>query len=152
MASNHPLEYIFHPRHVAIAGASQSGGGMGGGFLPSIVEMGFKGPIYPVNPRYDEVHGLQCYPSLRDCPTDVDYVISSVPAAVVPGLVEDCAAKHVKVIHFFTAGFSETGDELVSVLRDSFDEVIGHADVQRPRGATHDVDVIVARHGARGRD
>jgi acyl-CoA synthetase (NDP forming) len=110
MASAHPLEYIFHPRHVAVAGASL-GGGMGGGFLPSIIEMGFKGPIYPVNPRYEEVHGLKCYPSLRDVPTDVDYVISSVPASIVPQLVEDCAAKNVRVIHFFTAGFSETGDE-----------------------------------------
>jgi len=108
----HPLEYIFHPRSVAIAGASQGTGGMGGGgFLASILDQGFAGPIYPVNPRYDEIQGLKCYPSLRDCPTDVDYVISSVPAAAVPQLVEDCAAKHVKVIHFFTAGFSETGDE-----------------------------------------
>ncbi|HEY7270393.1 MAG TPA: CoA-binding protein [Dehalococcoidia bacterium] len=110
--AEHPLEYIFHPRHVAIAGASPSTGGMGGGsFLNSIVEMGFKGPIYPINPRYDEIAGLKCYQSLRDAPTDVDYVISSVPAAVVPQLIEDCAAKNVKVVHFFTAGFSETGDE-----------------------------------------
>ncbi len=111
MPSEHPLEYIFHPRHLAVAGASQTGGGMGGGFLPSIIEMGFKGPIYPINPRYEEVNGLKCYPNLRDVPTDVDYVISSVPAAIVPQLVEDCAAKNVKVMHFFTAGFSETGDE-----------------------------------------
>lgn len=108
--STHPLEFLFRPASVAVVGASQSGG-MGGGFLPAIIDMGFKGPIYPVNPRYEELHGLKCYPILRDVPTDVDYVISSVPAPIVPQLVEDSAAKKVKAIHFFTAGFSETGDD-----------------------------------------
>jgi acyl-CoA synthetase (NDP forming) len=108
--TTHPLDFLFHPRSIAVVGASQ-GGGMGGGFLPSIVEMGFKGPLYPVNPRYQELHGLKCYASLRDVPTDVDYVISSVPAPIVPQLVEDSALKNVRAIHFFTAGFSETGDD-----------------------------------------
>ena len=105
--SSHPLEFIFHPRSVAIVGASQSAFG---GFVGPIKEMGFQGPIYPVNPRYEQVHDLKCYPSLRDVPDDVDYVISSVPASLVEQLVEDCALKGIKVIHFFTAGFSETGE------------------------------------------
>lgn len=110
-----PLDEIFHPRSVAIAGisSSTSGGppGMGGaGFLESIRGMGFAGPIYPVNPKAAEVQGLPCYPSLRDIPGTVDYVISSVPAPAVPGLVEDAIAKGVRALHFFTAGFSETGD------------------------------------------
>jgi len=111
-----PLEEIFHPRSVAIAGvssasASGSGPGSGGGFLEAIRGMGFAGPIYPVNPKATEIQGLPCYPTLRDIPGPVDYVISSVPAPVVPQLVEDAIAKGVRAIHFFTAGFSETGDE-----------------------------------------
>ncbi len=84
---------------------------MGGGFLTGFTDQGFDGPVYPVNPRYEEIQGIRCYPSLRDVPTDVDYVVSSVPAPVVPQMIEDCGAKHVKVIHFFTAGFTETGEE-----------------------------------------
>jgi acyl-CoA synthetase (NDP forming) len=109
-STRHPLDFLFHPGSVAVVGASLSGG-MGAGFVPALVELGFKGPIYPVNPRYQELSGLKCYPSLLDVPTDVDYVISSVPAQVVPELVEQSAAKKVKAIHFFTAGFSETGEE-----------------------------------------
>ena len=108
--STHPLDYIFHPTSLAIVGASASGG-MPGGFVQAIIDMGFKGPIYPVNPRYEEIAGLKCYPGLRDVPTDVDYVISSVPAPIVPQMVEDCGVKNVKTIHFFTAGFTETGEE-----------------------------------------
>jgi acyl-CoA synthetase (NDP forming) len=84
---------------------------MAGSFVPAIVQMGFAGPVYPVNPRYQEIHGLKCYPRLLDVPGDVDYVISSVPAAVVPQLVEESGRKGVRAIHFFTAGFSETGEE-----------------------------------------
>lgn len=109
------LDYIFHPRSVAIAGVSstpQGGAGMGGGmgFLDSIREMGFRGPLYPINPKASQIAGLPCYPSLRDAPGPVDHVISSVPAPVVPRLVEDAIATGVKTIHFFTAGFSETGE------------------------------------------
>ncbi len=125
MPSPHPLEFLFHPRSVAVAGASASGGGMGSGFLQSLIQMGFQGPVYPINPRYEEVAGLKCYASLRDVPTDVDYVISSVPAAIVPQLVEDCAVKNVRAIHFFTAGFSETGDEERTELE--------HSVIQRTR-------------------
>lgn len=107
------LDFLFHPRNVAIAGiSSRSSAGMGGGgFLESIREMGFSGGLYPVNPKADTIQGLRAYPSLRDLPEPADYLISSVPAPVVPQLVEDAIATGVRVIHFFTAGFSETGDE-----------------------------------------
>lgn len=116
------LDALFHPHSVAIAGISsgtrQSGGGPGGGFgfLEAIREMGFDGPLYPVNPKAQEIGGLPCYASLRDIPGPVDYLISSVPAPVVPQLVDDAIAKGVRMIHFFTAGFSETGDDERSQL------------------------------------
>ncbi len=107
------LDYIFHPRSVAIAGVSPpnpAGGfaGVGLGFLQAMADSGFR-PLYPVNPKYQEVEGYRCYASLLDIEGPVDYVISSVPASIVPSLVEDCIAKGVKTIHFFTAGFRETG-------------------------------------------
>jgi len=110
MPDQHPLDYIFHPRSVAVVGASTHEG-PGSQFLGAIKEMGFEGPIYPVNPKATEILGLICYPRLRDVPGSVDHVISSVPTPVVPELVEDCGLKEVKTLHFFTAGFSETGEE-----------------------------------------
>ena len=108
------LDYMFHPRSIAVVGASTQEGP--GSFVAAIKEMGFAGPLYPVNPKADEIQGLKCYPRLTEIPGDVDHVISSVPLRFVEQLVEDCAAKHVKVLHFFTAGFSETGDEEATAL------------------------------------
>jgi acyl-CoA synthetase (NDP forming) len=109
------LEFLFHPRSIAIAGISSAPStarGMGGGgFLESMREMGFAGRLYPINPKATAIQGLPCYPSLRAVPDEVDYVISSVPASAVPVLVDDAIAKGVRAVHFFTAGFSETGDE-----------------------------------------
>ncbi len=107
------LDYLFHPRSVAVAGVSppQVGfGGVGAGFVMALQDMEFPA-IYPVNPKHQEIEGLKCYPSLFDIEGPVDHVISSVPARIVPSLVDDCIAKGVKSIHFFTAGFSETGEE-----------------------------------------
>lgn len=106
------LEYIFHPRSIAIAGVSaQEGGGFGGsGFVQSLQDVGFRGPIYLIHPTAPAIRGLKCYPNLRDVPDQVDYVISSVRANLVPQLLEDCIAKGTRVLHLFTAGFTETGD------------------------------------------
>ena len=108
------LDYIFHPRSVAVVGASTHEGP--GSFVGAIKEMGFSGGLYPVNPKADEINGLKCYQALTEIPGDVGHVISSVPLRFVEQLVEDCGAKHVKVLHFFTAGFSETGDEEATAL------------------------------------
>ena len=112
------LDFIFHPRSVAVAGASppQPGfGGMGSGFVISLQEMGCPA-VYPVNPHHEEIEGLKCYPSLLEIEGPVDHVISSVPARAVPSLIDDCIAKGVNSIHFFTAGFSETGEEELAKL------------------------------------
>lgn len=108
------LDYMFHPGSIAIVGASTHEGP--GSFLTAIREMKFNGALYPVNPKAEEIQGVKCYPSLLDIPGEVDYVISSVPLRFVEQLVEDCGAKRVKVLHFFTAGFSETGDQEATAL------------------------------------
>lgn len=106
------LDFIFHPNSIAIAGVSaKEGPGFGGGgFVTSLQEVGFRGPIYLIHPTAPAIRGIKCYPRLLDIPDNVDYVISSVPARFVPQLLEDCIVKGVKVLHLFTAGFTETGD------------------------------------------
>ena len=105
--SSHPLEEILHPRSIAVVGASA--GGRGAGFLSPLVEFGFKGKLYPVNPKYPEIMGLKAYPTVRDIPDPVDFVISVVPAREVPKMLEDSAYKGAKGVHLFTARFAETG-------------------------------------------
>ena len=112
------LDDIFHPRSVAIAGVSTQQPGfadIGMGFLLSLMELRFPA-VYPVNPKYQEIEGLRCYASVLDIDGPVDHVISSVPARIVPQLVEDCIAKGVRSVHFFTAGFRETGDDEMADL------------------------------------
>ncbi len=106
------LESMFNPSSVAIAGVAPAVPGQfntGQLFLDTIVRYGFKGEVYPVNPRGGEVSGRRIYANVRDVPGPVDYLISCIPAAGVPQLIEDCAAKGVKAVCLFTAGFSETG-------------------------------------------
>lgn len=80
-------------------------------FLDRLLGIEFPGPLYPVNPHLEEVRGLRCYPSLTAIPGPVDHVISSIPAAGVLQLMDDAAVKGVHSVHFFTAGFRETGEE-----------------------------------------
>lgn len=112
MTAFEELDPIFHPRSIAVAGVSGRERDWGGGnmFVRALQKAGFPGPIYPINPRVDEYQGMKFYPSVRDVPGPVDYVISSIPSGGVLELMEDCAAKGVRAVHFFTAGFRETGD------------------------------------------
>lgn len=98
--------------------SSSQGRGFGGSFFQSLVDAGFPeiGGLYPVNPKVAEIDGVRCYPTLLDTPDPVDHVISQVPASVVPQLVDQCIQKGVRSIHFFTAGFSETGDEAMAAV------------------------------------
>ena len=107
------LDYLFHPESIAIAGVSDdlTIWNAGRGFMQILMESGFKGKIHPINPIGGEVLGLKIYPSIKDIPGNVDYVISAIPARYTPQLVADCATKGVKAIHFFTSGFSEIEDE-----------------------------------------
>jgi len=105
----HSLEEILHPRSIAVVGASDSPASSGYGFTEFLLQHEFKGNIYPVNPKYSEILGVKVYPSLRDIPGSVDYVISCIPAREVLGMLDDCSEKGVKAVHLFTARFSETG-------------------------------------------
>ncbi len=128
------LDSIFHPRSIAIVGASPEP------FSPThiyffypLIRFGYQGRIYPVNPRGGEVMGLKAYPALRDIPETVDHAICAVPASLVSQVVRDCAAAGIKSVTVFTAGFSETGDaegirleqELLETARQGGIRIIG---------------------------
>jgi acyl-CoA synthetase (NDP forming) len=105
------FEPIFYPKSIAVVGVSQNMFKVGSVWCKALIDAGFNGPIYPVNPRGGEFLGLKVYASIKDVPGIVDYVIVSIPRKAVPQLLDDCVRK-VKAIHFFTAGFGEAGDEM----------------------------------------
>ena len=107
--AEYSLEEVLHPRSIAVVGASDEG--RGSQFFGTLVDFGFKGELYPVNPKYTEVMKIKAYPTVKDIPGPVDFVISAAPAPQIPQIMRDCAQKGVKGIHLFTARFSETGRE-----------------------------------------
>ncbi len=131
----HPLNFLFHPRSVAVAGVSSKARlwGTGNHFVKALKAISFPGPIYPVNPKLTESDGLRCYPSLLAIEGPVDHLISAVPAAAVPGLLEDAITKGVRSMHLFTSGFRETGEgerieleqQILSRARDGGIRLIG---------------------------
>ncbi len=104
------LDRIFHPRSVAIIGASNREGSFGNTFVSGLIQMGFEG-IFPVNPREAEILGIKAYPSIKDIPVRVDLGIILTPPKAVLSALEECVAKGVNGVIIFTAGFGEQGEE-----------------------------------------
>jgi acyl-CoA synthetase (NDP forming) len=108
----HSLEFLFHPNSIALVGITTTETWhWTRTFLESLIEIEFDRPLYLINPKGGEISGHKVYTSLKDVPGTIDYVIGLVNAHVAPKLVEECAEKGVRTIHFCTAGFSETGEE-----------------------------------------
>jgi len=103
------LETAFHPESIAVAGASEDPLSFGHQFLRHLLDYNYTGHIYPVNPNKESILGLKAYPDLKSIPGPVDYVICCLPASMVLGLLAECPAKGVKIVHLVTARLSETG-------------------------------------------
>ncbi len=103
------MEVVFHPRSVAVVGASTNPDSPGQDYVRSLLDFGYRGDIYPINPRASDILGVKAYPSLRDAPGTVDYVISCIAAEGILDLVEECREQGARVLHLFTGRFSETG-------------------------------------------
>jgi acyl-CoA synthetase (NDP forming) len=106
------IGFVFYPKSIAVVGASSNPDSRTNrNFLQPLLDFGYQGKIYPVNPYRSEIMGLKAYAGILDIPGPVDYVICAIPAPLTPKLVQDCVTARVKVVTFFTAGFSETGEE-----------------------------------------
>ncbi|MCH7812378.1 MAG: CoA-binding protein, partial [Chloroflexi bacterium] len=103
------LGELLHPRSIAVVGASANPDSPGHDYLKSIIDFGYKGAVYPINPRQDEILGLKAYHDVREIPGEVAFVISCIPSGGVLDLIDACAEKGVPVIQLFTGRFSETG-------------------------------------------
>ncbi|MEW6657892.1 MAG: acetate--CoA ligase family protein [Thermodesulfobacteriota bacterium] len=132
MDSLSSLEPIFKPKSVAVIGASTAPGKLGHDILANLKNGGFAGPIYPVNPKADEILGLKVYKSITETPKAPDLAVVVIPARLVPGTLEQAADHGVKAAVVITGGFAEAGeegerlqDELAQVVRKTGIRVIG---------------------------
>ncbi len=105
------LESLFRPKSAAVIGASSKELSIGNRVIKNLIDFGFKGEIYPINPKADEIRGIKAYKSIMDCPDSIDVVHMVIPAKFVPQAMDDCGKKGVKNVIINSGGFSEIGPE-----------------------------------------
>ena len=106
---------LFAPRAIAVIGASQDLTRISGQPIKALKMAGYAGPIYLVNPKYTELHGLKCYPAAASIGAPVDLAIVAVPAPGVPDAIRDCGKAGIKFAVVLTAGFREMGESGVKL-------------------------------------
>ncbi|MCU0235955.1 MAG: GNAT family N-acetyltransferase [Acidobacteria bacterium] len=120
----HRLEQLFNPQRIALIGVSANPRSVGGKVLSNLVGSGFRGVVYPVNPDFEAVMGIPCFPGLRQLPRPVDVAVICAPAVKVPGIVRECGEAGVSGVVIVSSGFRETGpagraleDEVLAAAR-----------------------------------
>ncbi len=132
LAARAAVGSVLEPSSVALVGASRRPGSVGGEVLRNLVEAGFEGPLYPVNPKAETLAGLPAYPRLAEVPGEVELAVIAVPATAVVGAAREAAAKGARALVVLSAGFSETGEEgarrereLLAVCREQGMRLVG---------------------------
>jgi acetyltransferase len=105
------LDTLFSPRSIAVIGASRTEGKLGYAVLANIIQSGFSGDIYPINPKATEILGLPCYASLDEVEGKIDLAVVVIPARFVIETLEACGRLEVGSVIVISAGFRETGHE-----------------------------------------
>tara|TARA_B100000674_G_C37963360_1_gene973250 strand:+ start:1552 stop:3645 length:2094 start_codon:yes stop_codon:yes gene_type:complete len=103
------IEKLIQPSSIAVIGASADYNKLNGRVMKFLIDHGFSGEIYPVNPKYDIIGGLKCYSNIDDLPKPADLAVITVPAHSVVKAVESCGLKGIKAAVLFSSGFKEIG-------------------------------------------
>jgi acyl-CoA synthetase (NDP forming) len=111
------IRTMFYPESVAVVGASANPRNMGRNIVQNLITWEYPGKVYPVNPRGEEVLGLKGYKSLEDIEGPVDLAVAFVPASAVPGVMDQCDKKGIKLMAIPSGGFSEYGEEGAKLTR-----------------------------------
>ena len=114
------LERFFNPKSVAIVGASRQQGKVGCEILTNIINAGYEGKIFPINPKADKIGQLKCYSDLEAIGEIPDLVIIVVPAKIVPNIMNQCARVGVKAVVVITAGSRKAANRAASLSKRSF--------------------------------
>ena len=105
------LDAIYKPKSVAVIGASPTAGKIGYDVVYNLIHAGFAGPIYPVNPKADQILGLSVYKQIGDISPPPDLAVVIIPAKAVPGAIDQCGIAGVKAAVVITGGFAEAGQD-----------------------------------------
>ncbi|MEJ2178872.1 MAG: bifunctional acetate--CoA ligase family protein/GNAT family N-acetyltransferase [Gammaproteobacteria bacterium] len=103
----HYLDRLFAPKAIAVFGASTRDNAVGTRLYQNLLDAGFAGPIYPINPKYQELQGKPCYPSIHDINDSIDLVVITTPAKTVPEIIHECGEHGVRAAIVISAGFGE---------------------------------------------
>ena len=121
-----------YPRSIAVLGASRSPKKRGNRVLRALSELGFEGPVYPVNPNATEIDGRTCYPNVEALPEAPDLALIALPGSMTPAAVEACGRAGVRAAIILAVGFAESGEEgaelqasLLEAARDSGVRIVG---------------------------
>lgn len=109
--SRNDFAALLNPRGIAVVGASQELHRIGGQPVRNLTNLGYKGKVYPVNPKYQEIKGLPCYPDITAVPQPCDLAVVVVGAKFIPRIVENCGKAGVRFAVILSSGFGETGEE-----------------------------------------
>ncbi|MCK4693148.1 MAG: CoA-binding protein, partial [Anaerolineales bacterium] len=112
------LDSLFRPKSVAVIGASTKDLSIGNRIVKNLIDFGFKGSIYPISLKADEILGVQAYKSILDVPGDVDVVHMVIRSKFVPQAIDDCGEKGVKFVILNGGGFAEVGPEGAAIQED----------------------------------
>ncbi len=124
------LERLFSPRSIAVVGASADLDKLTGRTVKALLDFGYEGRVYPVNPKYDAVGGLPALKDAAEIPEGTDVAVLSIPARLIPETLEKCGRRKIPFAVVYSSGFAETGDtslqeEIVSVARRERIRVLG---------------------------
>src|SRR5687768_7774724 len=111
MTAKPDLTRFLSPRGIAVVGASNDLSRIGGQPIRLLTEYGYRGQVYPVNPKYTEIKGLACYPSVSAVPKPCDVALIALAAPHVPGVIEECGRAGIPFALVLSAGFSEVGEK-----------------------------------------
>lgn len=104
------MKRIMQPKAVAVVGASNENGKIGNSVMKNLINGGYKGKIYPINPKDPEVMGLKAYKSVKDVPDEIDTAVFAVPAKFVASALKECGEKKIAGAILIPSGFGETGN------------------------------------------
>lgn len=105
------IQRLFHPKSIAIIGASNDPNKISGRPLDILKKYGYKGSIYPINPNYNEIQGMKAYGSILDIEDQIDVAIIALSSKMIIQSLEDCGKQGVKTAVIFAGGFAESGKE-----------------------------------------
>ncbi len=126
------MNKLLNPKSIAVIGASREKGKLGRLIFDNIINGGFQGPIYPVNPKSKEIGGKKCHKSVLDIKKDIDLAIVVIPSKFVKQIVKECIEKGIGGVVIISSGFSETGQkglaeehEIVKLVEGTNTKILG---------------------------